>query len=212
FYSNYLHAISEGLAGNTQLSGVTGDPVADGTSLLLIGGGCAGNGALSPSRIQPMGSAVGLYEYSQGGFGAIRYEGGCRVIYFSCALEAACGMVNTTHYVNVLERILEYFGEPIQPVHQWTAAGIPTSVMLHQNYPNPFNPETTIAFDLKSTGHVSLNIYNTIGQIVATLVNRTMSPGRHTVSFNGSSLPSGIYLYRIQADGTTAERKMMLVK
>ncbi|MBU1636599.1 S8 family peptidase [bacterium] len=212
FYSNYLHAISEGLAGNTQLSGVTGDPVADGTSLLLIGGGCAGNGALSPSRIQPMGSAVGLYEYSQGGFGAIRYEGGYRVIYFSCALEAACGMVNTTHYVNVLERILEYFGEPIQPVHQWTAAGIPTSVMLHQNYPNPFNPETTIAFDLKSTGHVSLNIYNTIGQIVATLVNRTMSPGRHTVSFNGSSLPSGIYLYRIQADGTTAERKMMLVK
>lgn len=212
FYGNYLHAVSEGSAGNTQLNGIAEDPVADGTSLLLIGGGCAGNGAVSPSRIQPNGAAVGIYEYSQGGFGAIRYEGAYRIIYFSCALEAACGMVNTTHYVDVLERILEYFGEPIQPAHHWTASGIPTSIVLHQNYPNPFNPETNIAFDLKSEGQVSLKVYNTIGQIVATLVNRTMSPGRHTVSFNGSSLPSGIYLYRIQADGTTAERKMMLVK
>ncbi|MFZ5432149.1 MAG: T9SS type A sorting domain-containing protein [Calditrichota bacterium] len=90
--------------------------------------------------------------------------------------------------------------------------GTVTEYALHQNYPNPFNPLTTIAFDLKDAGFVSLKVYNLNGQEVATLVNGTMSAGAKTVQFSASNLPSGVYWYKLETNGFSAARKMMLMK
>ncbi len=87
-----------------------------------------------------------------------------------------------------------------------------TDLALHQNYPNPFNPETSISFDLIENGLVTLSVYNPIGQQVATLVNGSMSAGRHTVQFNAAGLPSGLYFYRLTAGETVMQKKMLLLK
>jgi hypothetical protein len=86
------------------------------------------------------------------------------------------------------------------------------SFALEQNYPNPFNPTTRIPFEIGEEGHVTLRVYNLLGQELATLVDERMPPGRYRAEFDASVLPAGMYLYRLQTDGHTATRKMMLVK
>tara|TARA_R110000868_G_scaffold306734_4_gene568173 strand:+ start:42859 stop:44208 length:1350 start_codon:yes stop_codon:yes gene_type:complete len=83
---------------------------------------------------------------------------------------------------------------------------------LSQNYPNPFNPSTNISFNLPSSGDVSLKVYNLLGQEVASLVNGRMNSGSHTVSFDASSLASGMYIYQLQAGSHLQTRKMLLIK
>ncbi|MFN1834311.1 right-handed parallel beta-helix repeat-containing protein [Balneola sp. MJW-20] len=90
--------------------------------------------------------------------------------------------------------------------------GVPTDFVLKQNYPNPFNPTTVISFGIPVASEVQVNIFNLLGQRVSTLVDQRLNAGYHEFSFDASGLPSGIYLYRIQADGFTAIKKMMLVK
>ncbi|MCH8569687.1 MAG: T9SS type A sorting domain-containing protein, partial [Balneolales bacterium] len=89
---------------------------------------------------------------------------------------------------------------------------LPGELALKQNYPNPFNPTTNINFELPETGQVRLSVYNMLGQQVATLVNSSMQAGRHTAVFDGSRLSSGMYIYRLEVNGTALTRKMMLVK
>ena len=84
---------------------------------------------------------------------------------------------------------------------------------LEQNYPNPFNPVTNISYTIPATLPVTLEIYNTVGEQVATVVNEQQTIGTHTASFNASALPSGIYFYKLQAGDLLVEmKKMMLVK
>ena len=83
---------------------------------------------------------------------------------------------------------------------------------LSQNYPNPFNPSTVISFRMPSAGNVLLNIYNSLGEKVATLVNGVMPAGEHSVSFKADNLPSGLYFYKLQTDGASLTRKMVLSK
>jgi hypothetical protein len=83
---------------------------------------------------------------------------------------------------------------------------------LSQNYPNPFNPVTNISFELKKSSQVTLEVFNTLGQKVATVLNDQMSAGPHAVKFDGSNLASGLYLYRLTTDNLTVSRKMMLLK
>ena len=88
----------------------------------------------------------------------------------------------------------------------------PDKFELNQNYPNPFNPITSIKFSLPSAGNVKLSVYNLLGQEVQTLVNGFKAAGVHTVSFEAKNLNSGIYLYKLEANGLTSVKKMTLLK
>jgi hypothetical protein len=88
----------------------------------------------------------------------------------------------------------------------------PLQFELSQNYPNPFNPSTTINFSIPQSSNVTLKIFNTLGQEVATLVNENMESGVHTINFDASALNSGIYFYRLDAGQYSEVRKMTLIK
>ncbi len=88
----------------------------------------------------------------------------------------------------------------------------PSSYSLMQNYPNPFNPTTTIGFTIPQKSYVKLEVFNLIGQKIATLINDELNAGQYNVEFNGSGLTSGIYLYRIQAGNFSSVKKMLLLK
>lgn len=90
--------------------------------------------------------------------------------------------------------------------------GEPTRFTLEQNYPNPFNPSTTINYSIANSGQVQIAVYNLMGQKVAELVNETKSAGSYNVTWNASGAASGMYYYRLEANGQTMTRKMTLIK
>ena len=87
-----------------------------------------------------------------------------------------------------------------------------TDYSLSQNYPNPFNPITTIEFSLNRSGHVSLSVFNILGEQVATVVNGTLSPGVHRVQFDAASLTGGFYFYKLETAGYSEVKRMVLLK
>ncbi|MCB0281922.1 MAG: T9SS type A sorting domain-containing protein [Calditrichaeota bacterium] len=89
---------------------------------------------------------------------------------------------------------------------------LPQKFDLSQNYPNPFNPETTIRYGLPSASHVKLTIYNTLGQVVAELVNGNQQAGYHSVKFQADHYSSGLYFYVLETNGMLFKRKMLLIK
>jgi hypothetical protein len=83
---------------------------------------------------------------------------------------------------------------------------------LSQNYPNPFNPVTTISYSLPQSGNVKLIVFNLLGERVAEFVNGFKEASIHRINFNASEWNSGIYIYKLEQNGQTESRKMMLVK
>jgi hypothetical protein len=88
----------------------------------------------------------------------------------------------------------------------------PLTFKLNQNYPNPFNPSSTIQFTLPQAGNVRLDVFTITGQLVTTLVNNRMGSGEHSVTFDGSNLASGVYIYRIMAGKNIQTKRMTLIK
>ena len=89
---------------------------------------------------------------------------------------------------------------------------IPEGYKLYQNYPNPFNPSTTIEFEIPKKTHVTLKIYTILGQEVATLVDKTLEPGRYKVTFDATGLATGSYIYTLKAGSYVESKKLMLLK
>lgn len=93
------------------------------------------------------------------------------------------------------------------------AETLPEGYQLAQNYPNPFNPQTTIAFTLAEASILSLNVYNLLGEHVATVAEQqAFGYGTHALTFDGSGLPSGTYMYRLETPTFTKTRRMILLK
>jgi predicted GH43/DUF377 family glycosyl hydrolase len=97
--------------------------------------------------------------------------------------------------------------------------GLPENYLLKQNYPNPFNPSTTIRYELPHASRVSLKVYNTLGQEVATLVNETKPAGMYTVQFDArlpggqaGRLASGVYFYRLEAGTFVQTKRLVLLR
>ena len=96
--------------------------------------------------------------------------------------------------------------------------GLPVSFALDQNYPNPFNPVTTISFSMLESGMADISIYDLSGRMVKTLLGKTLESGYHSIQFNASNLPSGMYFYSILVSGSDGQslfsstRKMILMK
>jgi len=89
---------------------------------------------------------------------------------------------------------------------------IPDRYFLCQNYPNPFNPSTEIKYSLSKSRHTRIDVYNTLGQLVRTLVNCFQNAGNYQIQFNAKELPSGVYFYRIISGSYSETKKMLLIK
>lgn len=88
----------------------------------------------------------------------------------------------------------------------------PKEISLEQNYPNPFNPSTTIKYQLPADNYVSLTVHDIFGRVVATLVNGRQTAGRKSSVWNASSLPSGIYFYRLTVGKYVVTKKLLLIR
>jgi Zn-dependent metalloprotease len=110
-----------------------------------------------------------------------------------------------------------YFDQVVVSVDDGVPGGRPTQVALHQNVPNPFNPSTRISFDLPADGYVSLRIYDLAGRLVRTLVGEPKPAGSHEIVWGGrdqggKSVASGVYVVRLEANGVSERRRMVLAK
>ncbi len=89
---------------------------------------------------------------------------------------------------------------------------VPSSFVLSQNYPNPFNPTTKIQYQVPKSSYVTLRIYNTVGEEIATVVNQEQTAGVYEVTFNPYGLSSGLYFYTLTSNGQSITKKMMFLK
>jgi photosystem II stability/assembly factor-like uncharacterized protein len=107
-------------------------------------------------------------------------------------------------------------GRGVWQIDVTTGITSPSSIQytfaVNQNYPNPFNPTTDISYQLQTKAHVTLTVYDLIGNLVTTLVNEDEQPGSHHVIFDGSRLASGVYFYKLVAGNAVTTKKMVLLK
>jgi hypothetical protein len=123
---------------------------------------------------------------------------------------------NTGHY-NYRLRQIDFNGTiNFHNLDGEVVVGLPTVYAISQNYPNPFNPTTKIDFELPYDSRVSIILYDISGREIAKIVNEQIAAGYHNVQFNGSNLSSGMYFYRINADGNgqnfISTKKMVMIK
>lgn len=127
----------------------------------------------------------------------------------------SCDAIVATNKYLVVE--VEGSGIWIRPLNEVTGINQRTSrkmttFSLLQNYPNPFNPSTTIEYQIPLTSVVSLKVYDALGREVKTLVKESQGAGDHSVTFNAATLPSGVYIYRLEAGPYHDTKKLLLLK
>lgn len=110
-------------------------------------------------------------------------------------------------YINFLKEIGGISAIAAEP-----GLSAPGKFVLSQNYPNPFNPVTTINYEIPRKSHVTIKVYNLLGQEIAILVDESKPGGRYSVDWNAQNMTSGIYYYKIEADNFSAVKKLTLIK
>ncbi|NIR51514.1 T9SS type A sorting domain-containing protein [candidate division KSB1 bacterium] len=152
----------------------------------------------------------------------IHFGLGDATIVDSLVIEWPLGLVET--FVNIsadnVYRAVEgeSFGvDPVSSVDGLATVAVLEGFSLHQNYPNPFNPTTTVTYTLPQASHVVLRVFNLLGEVVRTLVEARKPAGTHFVSWDGRDgrgqhVASGVYLYKIEAEGFVRVKKMVLLE
>ncbi len=157
----------------------------------------------------PQNSAVTVYQYYAFAIGKSVSSG--QTFYFRI-YPWYTGSASNSKYVHTQLAVIKGSTSPAATGIAKDVAAIPREIQLNQNYPNPFNPTTTMQFALTKSGHVSLEVFNILGQHVATLVNEVLSAGTYHVNFDATALSSGVYLYRLTAGDVVQTKKMVLMK
>jgi len=159
--------------------------------------------AITRSRTQsvPRGAAPGVYLY-EGRLGTYPYVINSASNFTYTKLTTGDGQVVGTW---------ENTGESFEPWME-SKAELPATSKLIGAYPNPFNPTTTISFELREASNVALGVFDISGRLVSEMANGWREAGQHEITFDGSDLPSGIYLYRLSAGDWQAVGKMVLMK
>ena len=104
------------------------------------------------------------------------------------------------------------YANVITAVDDATGRTVPSAFSLRQNYPNPFNSETIIRFNVARSSHVKINVFDTLGRRVQTIVETYLTPGQYSIKFASRSLSTGVYFYRMNADGFVDTKKFVLVR
>ncbi len=128
-------------------------------------------------------------------------SGECRVLHLTAGLKGGGSIVGED-----VVRILH------SPGKESAEDAAPEAFALYSNYPNPFNPTTIIRYSLPRQSHVTLSIFNTLGQKVAELVNADIEAGYHEVEFDAKGLASGVYYCKMQAGDYVETKELMLMK
>lgn len=109
-------------------------------------------------------------------------------------------------HVTITETVTQFFPTGIENINEELGFN------LYQNYPNPFNPETNIKFEISRSGFTTLKVYDMVGKEIAVLINEKLSAGGYAVKFNGTNFTSGVYFYKIENNGKSEVKKMILMK
>jgi hypothetical protein len=117
---------------------------------------------------------------------------------------------DTTSYLMQLRRVGPTPYDP--PMKQSEFAQVPSSFFINQNYPNPFNNRTVIKYGLPRASKVNIEIYDIMGRRVAALLSEYQPAGYHQVNWDADNQRSGVYFYRIKAEGFEESKKMILLK
>lgn len=128
----------------------------------------------------------------------------------SLGAESAQGNRNPFVHDTTLVRRAFFGGMPVS--NEEVVLNTPDVVSLNQNYPNPFNPSTVISYRLKKAQNVTLSVFDQLGRRVALLHNGTATSGENSVTFDASSLGSGVYFYRLTTESSVLTKKMLLIK
>lgn len=169
-----------------------------------------------PDVIDTVGGSIPILSYGNVSTAAIAYTGSFnnstntgQLVYLGFPFETIIGKDKRE---DLMGKVMSYFGLD-QPVNvEDEIQFIPGKLELTQNYPNPFNPSTKINWNLPAESFVTLKVYNILGKEVATLVNEYRQAGKYEFLFDASKLPSGVYIYRIQAGSFMESKKMILLK
>ena len=125
-------------------------------------------------------------------------------------------LVDLRRFIGTTTDATGYFALSLQAFSTDKGTALPTSFALGQNYPNPFNPSTIIPYQIPVSTHVRLEVFNLLGQRLATLVDAERSAGAHTAQWDGTDVAgravgAGVYIYRLSGGGMTESRRMVLV-
>lgn len=115
------------------------------------------------------------------------------------------------NYVMAKEILVPELKAPVTGLEE-TQSVIPNQYLLEQNYPNPFNPRTTILYQIAEQGIVELKVYDSLGQLISTLVNKEQSPGHYKAFWNAENVASGIYFYQLKCGNFSEIKKMLFIK
>lgn len=148
---------------------------------------------------------------SEGSFGKVGYTAGFGTTVETKSYSFIDEEVSAGNYTYRLKQI-DFDGKYEYSPEVNIEVTAPIEYALEQNYPNPFNPGTKIKYSIPEDGFVKLAVYNLLGEEVVTLVNTQQKAGRYEIDFNASSLASGMYIYRIDANNFVASKKLMLMK
>lgn len=222
FLRDYLHVEYLGNANRFVLTGAANSPITESAALLAISGVAGANNQVSPDVLQPLpgGNARPAFTYLNstevGAVTVANADNGSKIAFFGFGFEGILSNnPRTLTRPQMMQRILAWFDLAVTVTDPSPSA--PAEFRLEQNYPNPFNPETTMQFTLPSAAAVSLKIYNLNGQLVATLISGELAAGHHRVKWQGRTAEghlaaSGVYICRLQSEGLTLQRKLILLR